>query len=85
MAGLRQHGMAGVAMEQLDAEGVLKRLDLMADRRAGNAELIGRQPERAEPGRRLEGGQGAQAAAERGGAIPFTQVVGQSLYSIGFP
>ena len=58
VAGLGEFGAPGVALEELEAEMLFQTLDLMADGRSGDAELIRRQPEGAEPGGGFESGQG---------------------------
>src|SRR5262245_53323204 len=50
-------GPAGIAREELEAKLLLERLHLVAHRRAGDAELAAREPERAKTGGCLEGGQ----------------------------
>lgn len=47
-------------LEQLDAERLLERLDLVADRAMGDMELGSRLAERGVPGRRLESAQGIE-------------------------
>src|SRR5262245_14612451 len=67
MAGLRQERAPGVAVEQLETEHLLQDPNLVAHRRAGDAELVGRHAEAAEPRRRLESGQRAERRQQASG------------------
>ena len=59
-AGFGEHEALALAIEQLDAELGLERLDLVADRALGDEQLLGRAGEALVPRRGLEGLQGVQ-------------------------
>jgi hypothetical protein len=59
-AGLGNHQPLALAIEQLDAERALQRLDLMADGALGDAQFFRRPGEALAPRRRLEGFQCVQ-------------------------
>ena len=82
MAGLGQFGAPGIAREELDAELLFQRLDLMADGGAGDAELAGRQPEAAEPRGGFEGGQSAKRGKIATGQVSSPDEPRQDLYNI---
>ena len=70
---LGQFGAPCVALEELKAQLLFQRLDLVADGGAGDAEFSRRKPERTQPGGGFEGSQGAQ-----GRQISTGQVIHQS-------